>query len=99
MTAIYLVAVALHVLAAVAWVGGSMFLVGVLGPTLRSSRLGPHAVMVIRDSGRRFRTITYAMFAVFVLTAKCSATSSTPHSPSRAEPPRRLGASRMVGRS
>jgi uncharacterized membrane protein len=56
------------VLAAVAWVGGSMFLVGVLGPTLRSSRLGPHAAMVIRDSGRRFRTITYATFAVFLLT-------------------------------
>ena len=45
-----------------------MFLVGVLAPTLRSAELRPHAALVIRGSGRRFRTLTYAAFAVFLVT-------------------------------
>ena len=65
---VYLVAVALHLLAAVAWVGGSMFLVGVLGPALRTPEMRAHAPALMRSAGRRFRTLTYSAFATFVLT-------------------------------
>ena len=58
----------LHVLAAVAWVGGSIFMTTVLAPVLRTTELRPHAALVIRGSGRRFRTLTHAAFSVFLVT-------------------------------
>lgn len=51
-----------------AWVGGSIFMTVVLAPVLRTTELRPHAALVIRGSGRRFRTLTYAAFAVFLIT-------------------------------
>lgn len=68
LNALYLAAVALHLLAAVAWVGGTVFLVVVLGPALRSTDLRPHASLLIKPLGRRFRTLTYIAFAVFLFT-------------------------------
>lgn len=45
-----------------------MFLTGVLAPVLRSADLRSAAPLVIRASGRRFRNVTYATFAVFLAT-------------------------------
>ncbi len=65
---LYPPAVALHVLAAVTWVGGSIFLVFALGPTMRMAELRGQASLVMRTSGLRFRRLTHASFGVFIHT-------------------------------
>lgn len=67
MGTVYLISVWLHVLAATAWLGGMMFLVWVVVPTLRKGdRKVASAVM--RDSGRRFRTVGWVCFAILIAT-------------------------------
>lgn len=47
----------LHLLGAIAWVGGMLFTSGVVGPVLRK-RLGPaERLGIIEDVGRRFRVV------------------------------------------
>ena len=47
----------LHLLGAIAWVGGMLFTSGVVGPVLRQ-RLGPaERLGLIEDVGRRFRVV------------------------------------------
>jgi len=53
-------------LAAVTWVGGSIFLVVVLAPALRAPELRSQAPALIRGAGRRFRKLTYAAFVTFL---------------------------------
>ena len=65
---LYPPAVALHVLAAVTWVGGSIFLVFALGPTMRLPEVRGQASLVMRTSGLRFRRLTHTSFGVFILT-------------------------------
>jgi uncharacterized membrane protein len=58
----------LHVLSAITWVGGMLFIALVLVPTVRA--LGDPTVRtrVIRESGRRFRTVAWGALAVLALT-------------------------------
>jgi putative copper export protein len=57
-----------HVLAAITWVGGMLFIALVLVPTVRAVGDAALRARVVRESGRRFRTIAWAALAVLILT-------------------------------
>jgi putative copper resistance protein D len=65
---LYLLAVWLHILAAVTWIGGMFFLVLVVVPWLRGGGGGVDAARFLRETGRRFRNISWVCFAVVVAT-------------------------------
>lgn len=58
----------IHVLAAMIWVGGMLFIALVLVPTART--LGDAAIRarLIRDSGRRFRAVAWTALVLLVVT-------------------------------
>jgi uncharacterized membrane protein len=62
------IALLLHILAAVIWIGGAIFLAAVLVPVLRDPALRPHAVGMIRRAGVRFRNIGWACFLILIVT-------------------------------
>ena len=68
MRALYLVSVWLHVLAAVAWVGGMLFLVVVLVPLLRTPAMRPQASALFHAVGTRFRPVGWIALTTLVLT-------------------------------
>ena len=57
-----------HVLAAITWVGGMLFIALVLVPTVRALGDATVRTRVIRDSGQRFRAVAWIALAVLVLT-------------------------------
>ena len=67
MRALYLVSVWLHVLSAIAWIGGMFFLVLVVVPWLRSGAR-EQAGAFLRETGERFRTVGWACFVVLLVT-------------------------------
>lgn len=67
MHALYLVSVWLHILAAITWIGGMMFLVLVVVPWLRSGARA-NAGTFLRETGKRFRTVGWVCFGVIVVT-------------------------------
>ncbi len=64
----YIASIALHIVAACLWVGGMLFLVLVLVPALRRLPDRALAVLLIRETGRRFRSVGWATLAVLVAT-------------------------------
>jgi putative copper export protein len=67
MSPYYYVSVTLHVLAAMLWLGGMLFLAIVAAPVLRT--VDPESRRVIYDRvGYRFRTVGWACIALLVLT-------------------------------
>ena len=68
MHALYILAVWLHILAAVTWIGGMFFLVLVVVPWLRGGGGGIDAARFLRETGRRFRNISWVCFAIVVTT-------------------------------
>jgi copper resistance protein D len=64
---VYLLSVWLHILAAVTWIGGMIFLVLVVVPSLRK---GDRAVAtkLLGESGKRFRTVGWTCFAIVLVT-------------------------------
>jgi putative copper export protein len=72
MGVVYLISVWLHILAATTWLGGMIFLVLVVVPTLRRGERAL-AAAVMRDSGRRFRTVGWTCFAVLIVTGSFNA--------------------------
>ena len=54
MRTLYLVSVWLHILAAMAWVGGMLFLVAVLVPLLRTPAMRPQATALFHGWARAF---------------------------------------------
>jgi putative copper resistance protein D len=68
MHAFYLLAVWLHILAAITWIGGMFFLVLVVVPWLRSGGGGVDAAKFLRETGRRFRNISWVCFAIVFTT-------------------------------
>jgi uncharacterized membrane protein len=64
---VYLLSVWLHILAAVTWIGGMLFLVLVVVPSLRK---GDRAVAtkLLGESGKRFRTVGWTCFAIVLVT-------------------------------
>jgi uncharacterized membrane protein len=67
MYALYLFSVWLHILAAMTWIGGMLFLVLVVVPWLRRGGR-EHAGAFLRATGRRFRTVGWGCFVVLALT-------------------------------
>ncbi|HEX7481091.1 MAG TPA: DUF4149 domain-containing protein [Polyangiales bacterium] len=67
MHVLYLLSVWIHILAAITWVGGMGFLMLVVVPWLRTAdRLV--AARLMRDTGRRFRTVGWACFGIVLVT-------------------------------
>jgi uncharacterized membrane protein len=57
-----------HVLAAITWVGGMLFIAMVLVPTARALGDLSLRARLIRDSGQRFRTVAWIALAILVAT-------------------------------
>jgi uncharacterized membrane protein len=57
-----------HVLSAVTWVGGMLFIALVLVPAARALGDATIRARVIQDTGRRFRAVAWTALAVLVLT-------------------------------
>lgn len=67
MTALYLISVWLHIVAAVTWLGGMLFLTLVVVPWLHGEgRAG--AVAFLRGTGRRYRDVAWTCFAILFVT-------------------------------
>lgn len=64
----YILAVWLHILAAVTWIGGMFFLVLVVVPWLRGGGGGIDAARFLRETGRRFRNISWICFGIVLTT-------------------------------
>jgi uncharacterized membrane protein len=65
---IYLFSVWLHIMAAVVWIGGTIFLVIVLVPAIRRPEFTGVAPALIRWTALRFRWVGWFCFAIFVIT-------------------------------
>jgi uncharacterized membrane protein len=57
-----------HVLAAITWVGGMLFIALVLVPTARALGDATLRARLIRDSGQRFRAVAWIALGVLALT-------------------------------
>jgi uncharacterized membrane protein len=68
MRGVYLLSVWLHIMAAIVWVGGTIFLVVVLVPAIRRPAFGGIASALIRSTALRFRWVGWVCFCIFVLT-------------------------------
>jgi len=68
MRLIYLTSVWFHVLAAVIWVGGTLFLALVLVPAVRRPEFRTVAGPMIRWTALRFRWIGWLCFVIFIAT-------------------------------
>lgn len=73
MRTLYLVSVGLHIVAACAWLGGMLFLVLVVVPSLRAPALAPHAAAAIRIVGERYRTVGWWTLLLLVATGLVNA--------------------------
>lgn len=65
---IYLLSVWVHIMAAVAWIGGTIFLVIVLVPAIRRPEFGGIGSALIRVTPLRFGWVGWMCFCIFVLT-------------------------------
>ena len=63
----YLISVWLHLLAVMTWIGGMFFVALVIVPSLRRGDRAT-AAKLLGETGRRFRTVGWACFAVIFLT-------------------------------
>lgn len=68
MKALYLLSVWVHVVSAIVWIGGSLFLALILVPALRRSEYRGVAAGIVGWTGRRFRTVGWICFGLFLLT-------------------------------
>ncbi|WP_413933346.1 CopD family protein [Nitrospira sp. BLG_1] len=64
----YSTLVILHILAAVSWVGGMIFLSLVLAPLVRSRKTVPEFMALFRSAALRFRPIVWVAMAILVMT-------------------------------
>lgn len=68
MQGIYLLSVWLHVLAVIAWVGGTIFLIIVLVPAIRRPAFAGIAAALIRFTALRFRWVGWVCFCILMIT-------------------------------
>ncbi len=68
MHAVFVLSVWIHILAAATWVGGSLFLVIVLGPTVRHPAFRDRGTELIRRVARRFQWIVWMCFGLLIAT-------------------------------
>lgn len=64
----YVTLVALHILAAISWVGGMLFLSLVLAPLVRSRKAAPEFMALFRSAARRFRIVAWLAMGVLLTT-------------------------------
>jgi uncharacterized membrane protein len=65
---VYLVSVLLHILAAIAWIGGMIFLVVVVVPLIRRPEMKDQAGPLMHVLGLRFRTVGWVALGTLVVT-------------------------------
>lgn len=68
MSALWFAAIALHILAAVSWIGGMLFLSLVLAPLVRSGNVTSAFPAVFRAAAQRFRLVVWSAMAVLLIT-------------------------------
>ncbi len=68
MHTLYLISVWCHIMAAITWIGGTIFLALVLIPAIRRPAFSSIAVELIRSTVLRFRYIGWVCFAIFIAT-------------------------------
>jgi|YelNatPaOPRAMG01_1025707.scaffolds.fasta_scaffold07735_7 uncharacterized membrane protein len=68
MAALYLISVSLHVLAAIVWIGGTVFFTLVLIPVSRLQAFQERASELVRVSGERFRVVSWVCLGILVVT-------------------------------
>ncbi len=68
MYTLYLISVWLHIVAAITWIGGMLFLALILGPYARQAEQRDTAISLIRWTGERFRAIGWACILALLLT-------------------------------
>ncbi|HMS85664.1 MAG TPA: DUF4149 domain-containing protein [Nitrospira sp.] len=64
----YFTLVILHILAAVSWIGGMIFLSLVLAPLVRSRKSVPEFMALFRSAALRFRPIVWVAMAILLMT-------------------------------
>ena len=64
----YSTLVVLHILAAVSWVGGMIFLSLVLAPLARGRNAAPEFMALFRSAALRFRPIVWGAMAILLMT-------------------------------
>ncbi len=64
----YFTLVILHILAAVSWIGGMIFLSLVLAPLVRSRKAVPEFMALFRSAALRFRPIVWVAMAILLMT-------------------------------
>ena len=64
----YATLVVLHILAAVTWIGGMVFLSLVLAPLVRGRKAAPEFMALFRSAALRFRPIVWVAIAVLLAT-------------------------------
>ena len=64
----YSTLVVLHLLAAMSWVGGMIFLSLVLAPLVRGRKAAPEFMAMFRSAALRFRPIVWAAMAILLIT-------------------------------
>lgn len=70
---LYLLSVYLHILAALAWLGGMIFVSLVAVPALRAMRDPPLQARVLTGLGRRFRSLGWIAIGLLLLTGTLNA--------------------------
>ena len=68
MSSLYWISVTLHVLAAMLWLGGMLFLAAVGAPVLRAVEPPALRQRLFQELGLRFRTIGWAAIALLIVT-------------------------------
>jgi uncharacterized membrane protein len=68
MSPLWILAISLHILAAVAWIGGMVFLSLVLAPLVRSRNSTSEIVALFRSAALRFRLVVWGSMAVLLAT-------------------------------
>lgn len=64
----YVTLVVLHILAAVSWIGGMIFLSLVLAPLVRGRKTAPEFMALFRSAALRFRPIVWVAMAMLLAT-------------------------------
>lgn len=67
-SAMYQTLVTLHLLAAVAWIGGMLFLSLVFAPLVKNRKAAPEFMAVFRSAALRFRVVVWAAIVVLLTT-------------------------------